>query len=78
MRLQHIVDTGAMGAVAAFRIFFGVVLLCSPCSGQITSSSAIFLLVKPFVRNFFARNSPFPTRNFRLPERHLYDHPIKM
>jgi hypothetical protein len=39
-----------MGAVAASRIFFGAALLCSSCSGSITSSSSIFLPLKPFAR----------------------------
>jgi hypothetical protein len=46
--LQHIVDVWAMNAVAASRTFFGVALLWSSCSGSITSSSSIFLPLKPF------------------------------
>jgi hypothetical protein len=39
-----------MGIVAASRTFSGAVLLCSSCSGSITSSSSIFLPLKPFAR----------------------------
>jgi hypothetical protein len=39
-----------MNAVAASRTFSGVALLCSSCSGSITSSSFIFLPLKPFAR----------------------------
>jgi hypothetical protein len=48
--LQHIIGAEAMCIVAASRIFSGVALLCSSCSGSITSSSSIFLPLKPFVR----------------------------
>jgi hypothetical protein len=39
-----------MNAGAASRIFSGAALLCSSCSGSVTSSSSIFLPLKPFAR----------------------------
>jgi hypothetical protein len=39
-----------MGAPATSRTFSGAALLCSSCSGSITSSSSIFLPLKTFTR----------------------------
>jgi hypothetical protein len=39
-----------MGIVAASRTFFGAALLCSFCSGSITSSSSIFLALISFAK----------------------------
>jgi hypothetical protein len=46
-----------MNAVAAFGTFSDAALLCSSYSGSITSSSSIFLPLKPFAENLFIRNS---------------------
>jgi hypothetical protein len=46
-----------MNAVAASRTFSSAALLCSSCSGSITSSSSIFLPLKPFARKLLHKKS---------------------